>query len=48
MTPANMTSHASSRWIDFWNDLKPAYDLFEKGRQIPAVDLVDRRYVVKG
>lgn len=48
MTPANMASHGSSRWIDFWNDLKPAYDLFEKGRQVPAVELVDRRYVVKG
>jgi murein L,D-transpeptidase YafK len=48
MTPGNMARHAKSRWSGFWSDLKPAYDLFEKKRQIPGVDLVDRRYVVKG
>jgi murein L,D-transpeptidase YafK len=48
MSSGNMARHAKSRWIDFWNDLKPAYDLFEKGRRIPNVELVDRRYLVRG
>ncbi len=47
MTPLNMAGHAKSRWIDFWTDLKPAYDLFEEGRGVPSIELVGRRYVVK-
>lgn len=48
MTETNMASHAQSRWIEFWRDLKSGYDRFEVGRSIPQVDVVDRRYVVKG
>jgi murein L,D-transpeptidase YafK len=48
MSDANMTRHAQSRWIDFWRDLKAGYDLFESGRSVPSVQLVGKRYVVKG
>jgi len=48
MTDGNMTWHAQSRWIDFWRDLKAGYDLFESDRSVPSVQLVGKRYVVKG
>jgi murein L,D-transpeptidase YafK len=48
MTDMNLRRHAQSRWIDFWRDLKPGYDLFEKARRIPAVKIADKRYVVEG
>jgi murein L,D-transpeptidase YafK len=47
MTDANMIRYQHSRWIDFWRDLKAGYDLFEKGRRIPAVKIADKRYVVE-
>ena len=48
MTEGNMKRHAQSRWIDFWRDLKAGYDLFESDRNVPSVQLVGKRYVVKG
>ena len=48
MTDINMVRHVRSRWIDFWRDLKPGYDRFEKGRRIPAIRIADKRYVVEG
>lgn len=48
MTDTNMIRYSHSRWIDFWRDLKAGYDLFEKGRRIPAVKIADKRYVVEG
>ena len=48
MTEGNMNLHAQSRWIDFWRDLKAGYDLFEGERKLPSVQLVGKRYVVKG
>jgi murein L,D-transpeptidase YafK len=48
MSDINMRRYSQSRWIDFWRDLKAGYDLFEKGRRIPAVKIADKRYVVEG
>lgn len=48
MTDGNMARNATSRWIDFWRDLKAGYDLFEKGRRIPTVKIADKRYLVEG
>lgn len=48
MSDGNMAPNAQSRWIDFWRDLKAGYDLFEKGRRIPAVKVADKRYIVEG
>jgi murein L,D-transpeptidase YafK len=48
MTDANMTRHARSRWFDFWRELKAGYDLFESDRSVPSVQLVGKRYVVRG
>ena len=48
MTEGNMKRHAQSRWIDFWRDLKAGYDLFESDRNVPSIQLVGKRYVIKG
>lgn len=48
MTDGNMARHAQSRWIDFWRDLKAGYDRFESDRSVPTVQLIGKRYVVKG
>ena len=45
MTDANMTAHAGSQWIDFWQNLKTGHDLFEAERIPPRVGVDDKRYV---
>lgn len=46
MTDENMERHKNHLWIDFWRDLKPAYDLFESTRQPPRIAICDQRYQV--
>jgi murein L,D-transpeptidase YafK len=46
MTAANLNSHASSSWLEFWRMLKPGYDYFET-RQIPPDIIVrDKTYLL--
>ena len=46
MTEANLARHAKSPWQRFWRNLKEGYDHFELTRQVPAVAVCNRRYVV--
>lgn len=46
LTDENMRKHASSPHIKFWASLKEGYDYFELTRQVPAVGVCGRRYVV--
>ena len=46
MTEANLARHAKSPWLRFWRNLKEGYDHFELTRQVPAVAVCNRRYVV--
>lgn len=46
MTSANMQRHKYSRHMDFWRQLKPAYDYFAANQQPPTVAVRDGRYVV--
>lgn len=46
MTDANMARHAKSEWQPFWRTLKEGHDYFELTRQVPAVAICNRRYVV--
>ena len=46
MTKENMTRHARSEWRGFWRTLKEGYDYFELARQVPAIAVCNRRYVV--
>lgn len=47
MTDANMRQHADNPWIDFWRELKPGFDAFEKTRVPPRVGHCGDRYVVE-
>ena len=46
MTQANMARHSKSEWYPFWKTLKEGYDYFEVTRQVPAIAVCNRRYVV--
>jgi murein L,D-transpeptidase YafK len=46
MTEENMVRHAASPHKAFWATLKEGHDFFEMTRQIPAVAVCDRRYLV--
>jgi murein L,D-transpeptidase YafK len=45
-TAPNMRRHRGSRWFTFWSDMKVAYDLFERHRRTPLIDVRNRRYVI--
>lgn len=45
MTAANMDKYKNSEWYEFWSDLKPAYDAFEKDKsRLPEILVQDARY----
>ena len=46
MTDANLEANASNPWMQFWMNLKPAYDLFERTRVPPTVGVCNKRYLV--
>ena len=45
LTPTNLSLYRSSRWYEFWMNLKQGYDLFEKYRLPPMVEVINQRYV---
>jgi murein L,D-transpeptidase YafK len=47
MTDAALASHATHEWYAFWQELKPAYDAFEKTRVPPVIAVRDKHYVVR-
>jgi murein L,D-transpeptidase YafK len=46
MTPENLERHAEHEWAHTWNDLKPAYDSFERTRVPPRIALCGMRYKI--
>ncbi|HEX4892622.1 MAG TPA: murein L,D-transpeptidase family protein [Hyphomicrobiaceae bacterium] len=46
MTDENITAHADSPWVSFWQDLRVAYDTFERTRVPPRVEICGLRYSV--
>ena len=46
MTSENMARFSSHEAYPFWQTIKEAYDHFELTRQLPAIGVCDRRYVV--
>jgi len=46
MTDENMARFASHEAYPFWKTIKEAYDYFEQTRELPAVAVCNRRYVV--
>lgn len=45
MTAAAMKEHIDPKWRNFWMNLKEGYDLFEKTRLPPNVEVENKRYV---
>ncbi len=45
---AALAAERDSPWFDFWSELKPGYDAFERARQPPRVSVRDRRYRIEG
>jgi len=44
MTDENMAAHQGSQWVDFWNNLKQGYDIFENDKVVPKVSVAKKRY----
>jgi len=47
MTSERLTTAAGQPWEDFWKNLKEGYDLFEKNRVPPAVEVEGLRYIFR-
>jgi murein L,D-transpeptidase YafK len=46
MTNANMAKHKKEEWYGFWQNLKEGYDYFEVTRQVPTIQVCDKRYLI--
>ncbi|MGO9985657.1 MAG: hypothetical protein ACLPIX_15800 [Rhodomicrobium sp.] len=47
MTQERLTAFAWHPWAEFWQDLKPAYDLFEASHIPPQIGVCNKRYAVR-
>ena len=47
MTTKNMSKYSGSEYYDFWKELKPGYDYFEKNKTVPIVGVIDKKYVLE-
>ena len=47
MTTKNMSKYSGSEHYDFWKELKPVYDYFEKNKMVPKVGVIDKKYVLE-
>jgi murein L,D-transpeptidase YafK len=45
---AALAAERASPWFDFWSELKPGYDAFERTRRPPRVSVRERRYRIEG
>ncbi len=45
LTNNNLKQYQSTRWFDFWSNLKEGYDWFETYRKPPNVEVKGGRYV---
>lgn len=43
---AALAAERASPWHDFWSELKPGYDAFERTRRPPSIGVAAKRYVV--
>jgi murein L,D-transpeptidase YafK len=45
MTDKNISRHAGSKWVSFWQNLKDGYDYFEEKHIPPDIKLENKRYI---
>ncbi len=46
MTAKNLSRRAKSKWHSFWRQLRPAWQSFEKTKQVPQIKVIGDRYTV--
>ena len=46
LTTAALAAERDSPWHDFWSELKPGYDAFERTQRPPTIGVAARRYVI--
>ncbi|MEM7426828.1 MAG: 2-dehydro-3-deoxyphosphooctonate aldolase [Pseudomonadota bacterium] len=46
MTDENLEKHKDSKWISFWRDIRPAYDIFNETGLLPQIKVLRKRYRV--
>lgn len=46
MTEENMKRYKKSEYYNFWKELKPGYDYFEKNKIPPKVKVKNKRYII--
>ena len=47
MTAKNMSKYSGSEYYDFWQELKPVYDYFEKTKIVPEIKVANKKYVLE-
>ena len=47
LTDAALAAYKANPWHDFWQELKPGYDAFEKTRVPPVIEVRGGRYVAR-
>lgn len=47
MTQANMKKYQHSTYLPFWQELKPAYDIFQSQKRLPSITVNNQHYVIK-
>ncbi|MGH1349776.1 MAG: L,D-transpeptidase family protein, partial [Methyloligellaceae bacterium] len=45
MTEINLAINNDSHWFPFWKTLKPGYDIFEKQRIPPRIEVCNKNYI---
>jgi murein L,D-transpeptidase YafK len=45
MTDKNISNHANSKWISFWENLKDGFDYFEQKHIPPDIKVENKRYI---
>ncbi|PIT15160.1 hypothetical protein BGI33_06560 [Snodgrassella alvi] len=47
MNTANMKKYQGSTYYAFWQELKPAYEIFQSQRRIPDISVHNQHYIVR-
>ena len=45
MTEQNLNQNRNSPWFEYWKNLQEGYALFEESRQLPQIDVENKKYI---
>lgn len=46
MTDENLAQYSDSEWFAFWQELKPAWEMFENLETVPEISVRSSHYVI--